>query len=38
MGHLPWADFTSFLLYFLAITLVLGCSATLLFRTDPLRN
>ena len=38
MGHLPWADFAGFLLYFLAITLVLGCFATFLFRTDPLRN
>lgn len=38
MGHLPWPDFAGFFLYFLAITLVLGSFATLLFRTDPLRN
>jgi len=38
MGHLPSADFLGFLGYFAAVTLVLGTFATLLFRTDPLRN
>ena len=38
MGHLGSADFLGYLTYFLAITLVIGCFATLLFRTDPLRN
>ena len=38
MGHLPSADFMLYLAYFAAVTLVLSVSATLLFRTDPLRN
>ena len=38
MCHLAAPEFLGFLTYFLAITLVIGCFATLLFRTDPLRN
>jgi len=38
MGHLPAADFVMYVGYFGAVTLVLGASATLLFRTDPLRS
>ncbi|MAF22837.1 MAG: hypothetical protein CMP26_09605 [Roseibacillus sp.] len=38
MGHLPWPEFSGFLLYFLAITVVASSLATLLFRTDPLGN
>ena len=38
MGHIPWPEFALFVCYFTAITVVLGSSATLLFRTDPLRN
>ena len=38
MGHIPWAEFGLFLCYFTTITVVLCSSATLLFRTDPLRN
>lgn len=38
MGHLPSGEFLAYLGYFLAITLAIGSSATLLFRTDPLRS
>ena len=38
MGHLPWSEFSGFLLYFFAITIVASSLATLLFRTDPLGN
>ena len=38
MGNLPSADFISYLVYFGALTLVIGSCATLLFRTDPLRS
>lgn len=38
MGNLPSAEFLGYLVYFGALTLVIGAFATLLFRTDPLRN
>ena len=38
MGHLPSGDFLMYLAYFVAVTLVIGSSATLLFRTEPLRT
>lgn len=38
MGQLPSADFLNYTAYFIAVTLVIGSFATLLFRTDPLRN
>lgn len=38
MGHLPSADFLTYLVYFAAVTLVISSCATLLFRTDPLRT
>ena len=38
MGNLPSGDFVSYLIYFAAVMLVVGASATLLFRTDPLCN
>jgi hypothetical protein len=38
MGHLPSAEFITFILYFTAVTFVIGSCATLVFRTDPLRS
>ena len=38
MGHLPSADFMLYVVYFAALTLIVGSVATMLFRTDPLRN
>lgn len=38
MGHLPSSEFVGYLTYFGVITLILGSTATMLFRTDPLRS
>jgi len=38
MGNLPAGEFLTFGAYFLAVALVIGSIATLLFRTDPLRT
>lgn len=38
MGHLPGLDFAVYLAYFAAIMLVLMSTATVLFRTEPLRS
>ena len=38
MGSYPGDVFTSLVVYFIGLTLVLGVAASSLFRTDPLRN
>lgn len=38
MGHLPAGDFITCVIYFAAVTLVIGSCATLVFRTEPLRT